>query len=164
MLGPYDFKPSHFGETILAIARGKLPALVDAGLCWVDIRDVAKGMITAAERANAGSKYLLTGPWVSLTDIARQVCQAAGARTPRLVLPLWLARAVAPAAEYTDRARGKRPTFTPIAMKELESNPVISFEKAAKDFGYAPRPMSETIPETIEWFRANGYLEPKTRR
>jgi dihydroflavonol-4-reductase len=50
MLGPNDFKPSHFGSTLLSIARGKLPALVDAGLNWVDNRDVAKGMITAFER------------------------------------------------------------------------------------------------------------------
>ena len=49
MLGPNDFKPSHFGTTILSMAKGKTPALVDAGLSWVDIRDVADGMIKACE-------------------------------------------------------------------------------------------------------------------
>ena len=61
MLGPTDFQPSHFGTTILSMARGKLPALVNAGLNWVDIRDVADGMINACEHAEAGSKYILSG-------------------------------------------------------------------------------------------------------
>jgi nucleoside-diphosphate-sugar epimerase len=36
MIGPYDFQPSHFGATLLAMAQGKLPVIVDAGLDWVD--------------------------------------------------------------------------------------------------------------------------------
>jgi dihydroflavonol-4-reductase len=86
MLGPYDFKPSHFGETILLMARGKLPALVDAGLCWVDIRDVAEGMITAAEAGERRKQVPSHRRWVTLKDIARQVGEATGINPPAIVL------------------------------------------------------------------------------
>ena len=121
MLGPNDFKPSHFGSTLVAIARGKLPALVNAGLSWVDNRDVAEGMITACERAEAGAKYILSGHWVSLKYIAEQVAKITGVDPPRMVLPMWLAKSGAPLAMLFDRVRGTRPLFTPISLKELEA-------------------------------------------
>jgi dihydroflavonol-4-reductase len=158
MLGPNDFKPSHFGTTILSMARGKLPALVNAGLNWVDIRDVADGMINACEHAEAGSKYILSGHWVTLHDIAQQVAGITGVRPPLVVLPMWIAKANAPLATIYDRINGRRPLFTSISMEELESNPDISHAKATKELGYAPRPLEQTIADTVEWFRFNGLL------
>lgn len=158
MLGPNDFKPSHFGTTILSLAKGELPALVDAGLNWADNRDVADGMINASEHAKAGEKYILSGHWATLEDIAKLVSSSTGAKMPRAVLPMWIARTVAPVQALFDRIRGRSPTFTPIAMEELESNPVISHAKASKELGYQPRPLEQTIADTIDWFRSYGLL------
>lgn len=158
MLGPNDFKPSHFGTTILSMARGKLPALVNAGLNWVDIRDVADGMINACEHAEAGSKYILSGHWVTLHDINQQVADITGVRPPRVVLPMWIAKVCAPLATFYDRISGRRPLFTSISMEELESNPDISHAKATKELGYTPRPLEQTIADTVEWFRSSGLL------
>jgi hypothetical protein len=68
-----------------------------------------------------------------------------------------MAKAAAPAAEFTDKLRGRRPTFTRIAMKELASNPVISFEKAAKELGYAPRRYTKRFG-----IRSNGFVPTAT--
>ncbi|UCB44131.1 MAG: SDR family oxidoreductase [Dehalococcoidales bacterium] len=158
MLGPNDFKPSHFGSTLLSIAKGKLPALVNAGLCWVDIRDVAEGMIIACEHAEAGSKFILSGNWVSLVDIAQKVATMIGVKPPPMVLPMWIAKSSAPLATLLDQIRGKRPLFTPIAMKELESNHNISYAKANRELDYEPRPLEQTLSDTIDWFQRNGFL------
>jgi dihydroflavonol-4-reductase len=158
MLGPNDFKPSFFGTTLLSIARGKLPALVDAGLCWVDIRDVAGGMINACENAKPGSKYILSGRWVTLKYIAEQVARITGVNPPRTVLPMWAAKAFAPLAMFSDHIRGRRALFTPISLKELESNPNISYEKASRELGYEPRPLKQALEDTMEWFQSHGFL------
>ena len=158
MLGPYDFKPSHFGETILSIAKGDLPALVDAGLSWVDIRDVAEGMMYACEKAKSGTKYFLSGHWVTLRDIAQQISSITGVRPPKIVFPMWIAKTAAPLATFFDRIRGNRPLFTPIAMRELESNPNISHDKASRELGYTPRALEQTLTDTMEWFRSYGLL------
>jgi len=92
MIGPYDFQPSHFGTTMIAMAQGRLQVIVDAGLNWVDTRDVADGMIHASEQAKPGEKYILSGHWASLQDIAQQVAQFSGHNSPRIVLPLWMAK------------------------------------------------------------------------
>jgi dihydroflavonol-4-reductase len=158
VLGPYDFKPSHFGATILSIAKGKLPALVNAGLSWVDVRDVAEGIINACEHAEAGQKYILSGEWVSLTNIAQQISTITGIKPPPMVLPMWIARTGAPLAMLLNRMRGKRPLFTPISMRELESNPNISCAKANRELGYEPRPLEQTLSDTIDWFQKNGFM------
>jgi dihydroflavonol-4-reductase len=158
MLGPNDFKPSHFGKTIISMAMGKLPALVDAGLCWVDIRDVANGMITACERAQAGAKFFLSGKWFTLQDIAKQVAELSGVKPPRIILPMWIAKAGAPIATTFNRVTGNRALFTPISMKELESNPEISHARASKELGYQPRPIEDTLADTVAWFQKHGFL------
>jgi dihydroflavonol-4-reductase len=157
MIGPYDFQPSYFGATIIAAAQGKLPALVDAGLNWVDTRDVSKGMIHAGERAKAGDKYILSGHWANLKDIVKQVSQFSGHNLPR-VLPLWMAKASAPLVSTLDQIKGKRQLFTPISMKELESNKYLSHAKASRELGYEPRPLQRTIADTLEWFQSSGFI------
>lgn len=158
MLGPNDFKPSHFGSTLLSIARGKLPALVDAGLSWVDNRDVAEGMIKACENAETGAKYILSGHWVTLKYVAEQVAKISGVNPPRIVLPMRLAKAGAPLAMLLDRVRGNRPLFTPIALRELGSNPLLIHDKASRELGYQPRPLEQALADTIGWFRSHGFL------
>jgi len=159
IIGPNDFQPSHFGEVLLSLARGKLPALVDSGYNWVDVRDVAEFAIRAADRAPGGSHYLLAGHWVSLREAASMVAEFTGIPAPRAVFPLWLARAGAPISTVFDRISGRRPLFTSVAIKALYSNRNISHEKATRELGYQPRPFRETIVDTLRWFEENGYLK-----
>ncbi len=35
----------------------------------------------------------------------------------------------------------------------------FSSAKAARDLGYAARPVEEAVREATEWFAANGYLD-----
>ncbi len=158
IIGPYDFQPSHFGSTILAIARNKLRILVDAGLDWVDARDVAEGMITAAEKAGKGDKFILGGHWDTLRNIANYITEYTRQLPVRIVIPLSIARLFAPEISALDRIRGKKQLFTPISIEELNCNRHLSHEKASKLLGYEPRPLRETIIDTLDWFRENGFL------
>ena len=41
--------------------------------------------------------------------------------------------------------------ITPYSVYTLGSNGNFSHAKAARDFGYAPRPMEETLADTALW-------------
>jgi dihydroflavonol-4-reductase len=159
IIGPYDYQPSHFGKTILNLAQRKLRILVDAGLDWVDARDVATGMILAGEKAKSGEKFLLCGNRASLKKIASLIAAHMHESPPGIILPLSVARTFAPVASTFDRIRGKRQLFTTISLRELDSNRCLSHEKASSELGYNPRPLDETITDTLNWFQANGYLK-----
>jgi nucleoside-diphosphate-sugar epimerase len=40
-----------------------------------------------------------------------------------------------------------------------ESNKNISNLKAQKELGYSARPLYETLKDTLEWFKENGYMD-----
>ena len=158
ILGPYDFQPSFFGEALVSIAQRKLPALVRGGFDWVDVRDVVAGAILAEEKAPAGGRYLFSGNWVSMCDIAAMVEEITGVSTSRPVCPLWLARIGAPFIKGISHLNGKRPLYTSVSLRALKSNRHISHERASRELGYKPRPFRETLADTLRWFEENGQL------
>jgi dihydroflavonol-4-reductase len=162
VVGPVDYKPSAMGAVLLMIARRELPGLVDAGFDWVDPRDVAAGAIGAAKAGRKGERYLLGGRWASICDLAAFAADEAGVKLPHLVAPLWLARMGTPFAVGWARLRGKRPVFTADSMETLRfSNKDVRHDKAASDLGYSPRPLEETIRDSIRWFQGEGMLPRK---
>ena len=159
VFGPHDYQPSFFGEALMAVARRKLPALVTGGYDWVDVRDVVAGAMMAAEIAPTGARYLLSGHWVSMCDIAAMIEEITGLSTGRPVCPLWLAHIGAPFIGAISRLNGKRPLYTSVSLRALKSNHHISHERATRELGYQPRPFRETLADTLLWFKENGQLQ-----
>lgn len=158
IIGPYDYEPSYFGSALLMMAKNKLPALVNGGFDWVDVRDVVEGAVNAEKLAMAGTKYILSGHWVSMADLAALVSEVTGTSIPRLVFPMWIARLGIPVVALYDRLSGRRPFYTEVALQALASNRNISHERATHDLGYRPRPFQYTVADTLRWFRETGYL------
>jgi dihydroflavonol-4-reductase len=158
VIGPNDFSPSRMGRIIAALARGRLPALIDGGYNWVDARDVAAGALAAEKRGRAGECYLLSGNWRRFRDVSAEIGRILGRRTPVLAAPLWLAIPASYAGLAWARLRGSTPLFTPSAVYTLRSHHDVSRAKAERELGYAARPFEETIRDTLEWFSGAGML------
>lgn len=158
VIGPHDYRPSHFGQALLYMAQGKLPALLQGGFNWVDARDVASATVQAEKQAPAGTKYILYGHWVSVTDIAAMVSDISGVPAPGFTCPVWLALLGAPFIGTFDRLRGRQPLYTSVSIKSLQYHRHISHEKASRELGFKPRPFRETLADTLKWFREAGML------
>jgi dihydroflavonol-4-reductase len=158
VLGPYDFKPSFFGEGIIWMVRGYFPVLFNGGFNWVDARDVADGAIVAGQSAPNGSNYLLAGHWHSLTEIGHMVSEITGTRPPILTVPLGLAYFGVPLMALISRYKKERNIFTKVTLHSLKSNRNIRYDRASHDLAYHPRPFRKTLTSVIEWFSAKGYL------
>ncbi|MFC2026553.1 NAD-dependent epimerase/dehydratase family protein [Chloroflexota bacterium] len=158
IIGPYDHRPSHFGEALLRMANGRLPALVPGGFNWVDVRDVVNGAMRAEERAPTGAKYILSGHWASLCDVAMMVEQITGVPAPGFVCPMWLARIGAPVITAFDRLARRRPLYTSVSLEILRGHRNISHQKATRELDYHPRPLKETLIDTLRWFEETGRL------
>ncbi len=152
IVGPYDYKPSYFGQAIIAMCQGRIPALVRGGFDWVDVRDVVTGMIAAQQHAPTGAKYLLSGHWRSVAEIAGLVSKLSGTPSPRLTVPMWLAYLGLPAIGLISRVNRKEPLYTRFSLDALKSNPHIRHTRAAQVLGFQPRPFEETLSDTIKWF------------
>jgi dihydroflavonol-4-reductase len=159
IIGPHDYQLSHFGEVLLSLACGRLPALVNSGFDWVDVRDIVECAIRAEQHAPRGAHYLLSGHWVSLCEVASLVAEVTGIPAPRIVLPMLLARIGIPVFSALYRVSGRRPLYTRGSIESLSGNPRISHHRATHDLGYQPRPFWETIIDTLRWFEETGQLK-----
>ncbi len=157
-LGPFDFAPSLTGQTILTLAAGRMPALIDAGFDWVDVRDVAASAV-AALTAPAGSRYLLGGRYAPLRELAGHIVELTGQRRVPTVLPLWTAWLGVPFATAAAALTGARPVVTSVSLKTVGEAPRdVRHDAATRDLGHTPRPLRQTLADTLVWFARHGKL------
>jgi len=150
--GPFDFRPSYFGQALQLLARGRISALVRGGYDWVDVRDVVDGAIKAEQLALRGGRYILSGHWHSLTEVARFTSEISGKPAPRLIVPIWLAQLAQPLMAMLAQVNGSQPIYTRPMLNAMKSNQNISHARAACDLGYSSRPFQQTIADTLNWF------------
>ena len=159
IVGPYDYYPSYFGWAITALVKGRVPALVEGGFDWVDVRDVVQAALRAERSAPSGTSYLLSGNWHSVRQVAELVGELTGTHSPRLSVPIGVAYQAAPFMAWLARFNGSRPIYTRVSLRALRSNRQISHARAMRDLDYRPRTFKETLADTLDWFSKNGYLD-----
>ena len=152
ILGPYDRAGNHMVQLVSDYLQGKLPACVTGGYDFVDVRDVALGCLLAAEKGRKGECYILSNRHYEVRELLGILRSVAGGR--RLpVLPMWMARAAAPAFQWLARLRRQRPLFTSYSLYTLRSNDKFSHDKATAELGYRPRDLVQTLRDTAAWLR-----------
>jgi dihydroflavonol-4-reductase len=163
MIGPYDYYPSYMGKALLALAQGHIPALVRGGFDWVDVRDVVQAAIQAERAAESGSSYILSGQWRSVRQIADLTAELTGRAAPLFTVPTGLAYIAAPLMGALARLNNAQPIYTSLTLDALNSNRQISHARASRDLGYQPRPLRDTVRDTLDWFVETGYLRGAER-
>ena len=158
VIGPHDYRPSRMGEVFLDFYHGRMPAAVDGGFTWVDVRDVVQGALAAETRGRPGEMYLLAGYYHSVLELSQMIGQVTGKKTQTLVTPMLLARAVAPFALWYAQVAKKTPLFTPESLGALRANRNVRHDKAKNELGFNPRPVIETVRDTFAWLRESGRI------
>ncbi|MEE2902373.1 MAG: NAD-dependent epimerase/dehydratase family protein [Myxococcota bacterium] len=158
VLGPHDYKPSRMGQVLMQLHDGKMPALVEGGFAWVDVRDVVEAAIQAETRGGIGQRYLLAGPWASFRQLADTISSVTGKPAPKFVSPMWLAKWGVPFVGLLAKLTGQEPNYTMESLCAIQCHRNISCEKAKRELGFKPRPLTETIEDTFAWFKARGDM------
>jgi dihydroflavonol-4-reductase len=158
VIGPYDFRGSEMGQLVRDSLGDKPLAYVDGAYDFVDVRDVAQGMILASENGRRGENYILSGENMSVRSLLDTLSELSGKKLPRFHVPIRLARWAAHLTPFYYRWAGHKPRFTPYSLEVLESNANISHEKAERELGYKPRSLRQSLADTLEWLRENRSL------
>jgi dihydroflavonol-4-reductase len=156
VVGPNDFRFSLFGQAIIKMARGRLPALITGGFDWVDARDVAWGAVEAAEKGNDRDRYLLSGQYLAMSEVAAVIAELTGVSAPSFTCPAWLAGLFAPLMSAWSRLTGQSPLYTRDSLAALSTNKVMSHERANSALGYAPRPFRRSMEDTLKFYAFNN--------
>ena len=135
-------------RTIGNYLRGRLPAVLDAPMNFVDVEDVAQGHLLAAERGQAGERYILGGQNMSWAALVDRLAELSGVHLPVMVLP----REVAYVARVRE-AIGLPGLISIQGYELMRQDWAFTSKKAKRELGYDARPINETLTETIAWYR-----------
>ncbi|WP_204353680.1 hopanoid-associated sugar epimerase [Salinisphaera orenii] len=162
-VGPRDHKPTPTGQMIRDAAAGRMPAYVDTGLNIVHVDDIARGHILAHAHGVSGRHYVLGGEDMTLASILKLIANLTGRPPPRIGIPHGVVMPIAYAAEAVARLTGKPPFVTVDGVKLARKHMFFSYQRAAKELGYAARPARDAIADAIAWYDAHRYLNKSTQ-
>lgn len=151
--GPYDYGHGHITQLITDFYKGGLTAGVKGGYDFVDVRDVADGIITAAIKGKKGECYILSNKFFEVRELIDTFAKVTNKKTIKTYLPLWFAKLTAPLAELYYKLLKQTPLYTKYSLYTLQSNSNFSHKKATKELNYNPRPFEETIKDTITFLK-----------
>jgi dihydroflavonol-4-reductase len=157
MFGPRDARPSS-GRLIVDVVRQRVPGWTPGYNNFVDVRDVARGMIAAAQSGRRGERYILAGHDMTYGDVMRAIAQAAGTRPPRLRVPRPAAWLFGKWGDLVERT-GRNPVVNSVQIRYAYSDRFrFKSDKASRELGYRISPLEPALRDAIDWFRTHGML------
>lgn len=161
VLGPGDI----YGSStvfMLKYVKHQLPAYIDGGSSYVDVRDVAEGHLRAWEKGRPGQRYILSGENLTAAQLVQLCARLSGTRPVRrtpfglayvlAALNEWFVAPFSPAA-----ADFNRQTVKVGALYWFVDN-----AKSVNELGLTYRTMEESARDTLSWALSRGHLKPFT--
>jgi dihydroflavonol-4-reductase len=139
VLGPNFYKHTPSTVNVGALVNNQVPFRVPIGLAAVDVRDVADAHILAYENGKASGRYLVTGTRIPDLFGALSECD------PDMVVP-----------ERTLSMDEARALAEKSGMPaDLVGQPYrYSDERIRRELGWQPRPIAQTLHDTIAWIKS----------
>lgn len=146
------------GAIFLAVARGRIPVLVDVPMSIVDIDDCARGHLLAAERGSPGERYLLSGAVLTVREAVKAINDALGRRTRPWFLRSDAVRSLIPLLEVVDPVLPGGIPVCAESLRVLLNGHGYDGSKATADLGLAYTPIETTLRRTLDWFEEADLL------
>ncbi len=140
---------------IQKVLRGYLDkdiSTVKGGHGFVDVRDVAAGVVAAAENGEAGAGYILTGEYKTTLDFFQEVCEVVGVEKNNKMMPEWLTRKGV--AKYVDayyKLTHKENPKDVYALFRMAPDAQYSCSDSESVLGVKPKEIKDSIKDTVEW-------------
>jgi dihydroflavonol-4-reductase len=151
ILGPTLSDDLSYSLQVIQRLLGGMPGVPRIGFSFVDVRDVADLQLRAMTDPNAaGERFLATGPFYWMSDIAEMLRNRLGARAskvPTRKIPNFVVRTMA--------------RFDPglkSIVGDLGVRRELSSEKAKTRLGWSPRPTEDTAVDTAESLMREGAV------
>lgn len=156
-IGPGDYKPTPTGKIIVDFMNGRMPAYVNTGLNFVDVRDVAEGHLLAYEKGRTGEKYILGCCNMSLKEFLDKLSEVCGIPTPKYRIPLPIVKTAALICEAMSRFTGIPPAVPLEGVRMSEHFMYFDVSKAVRELGLPQSPIDVAIKDAVHWYIEHGY-------
>ena len=155
MIGPHAFRLTDTMGFLASIEQRKIPLDPNFHFNFVDVRDVAQGLILAAEKGRPGNRYILANKHSS--SLA-EIISAANRVTPGYRVPPsapeWLLLGVAWLKERLATATGKPADLLVSQVRMFYGiKQEYDITKAESALGYCPRSPEQALSSAFEYLK-----------
>jgi dihydroflavonol-4-reductase len=157
VFGPGDWKHNLL-PLFRAAKRGTALAVPRGIRTTCDVRDVARAHLALAERGRPGERYILGGESLSVRDLMTRIARVVGGRRPLFTLPDAAILRVGALMDAVAEATGRPPVLSREMALQSTFTARLSSDKAAREIGYASRPLGESLRDAAAWYRARGLM------
>jgi dihydroflavonol-4-reductase len=142
----------------LDLLRGKTPAMLETGMNFIPVEDVARGAILAAERGAPGGRYILGGKNITMGKFLALLSDVSGHSMPSRRIPYWLAELSARAMELAANLTGREPKASLEGVRLARHPSFVDTSYAARELGFAAGSLKDALRRQIAWLEAEGHL------
>ena len=150
--GPQDYQPTPHNGMLWAVAAGKAKTVVDVGQPTIDIRDVAQAALQAEAHGRLGERYIIANEFVGARAFYGMAVAQTGLPAPKITpyrvvyAMAWLYQRVMKALRRRDYMMSTDGIYLAAVFRELDNS------KARRELQWTPRPLAETVRDTVAWF------------
>ena len=159
ILGPEDHAVGETTGTVIKIMNGEMPIGMGGSFNLCDVRDLAHGCVSAADKGRIGECYILGNKEVTLKEMCQMLHKASGCKKPYLYVPIGMAYKLAQWMEKKAEKTGEKPMMTKFAVYNLARNNQFDSSKAERELGYHTRPYEETLRDEAKWLMEEGFCK-----
>lgn len=160
IIGPYDSGNGYMTKMIIKYMNRHLNARIKGKYNFVDVRDIAKAILSIAENQIEG-QFILSGHSIELKDLFLIMKTIAGKKKKAVVVSTWFLKVVMPLVTLYYKMRKQTPLFTKYSLYTLRTHCNFSHERATHFFNYRPRKIEETILDTTKWLISKDIIKDK---
>jgi len=159
MIGEWDVKPTS-GQMILEVAKGRVKAYPGGGNNFVDVLDVARGILLAMDKGASGESYILANQDGNLTykEMLTLIAEVVGAGPPRFALPYAVAVGGGYALDVIGRLFGLEPDVNSVTARMGFAPHYFTPAKAIRELGIPQSPIGDAVERAAKWFRSRAMI------
>lgn len=139
----------------------ELPTIPVGAGSFVDVRDVARGCILAAEQGQTGENYILGGHNMDFEQFIDQVATAFDLTVTKRRKPQALVKLAAKIKSAIAYITNNPPDLTPESLQVISHQFKTDSLKAQKQLGYVITPLDETLNDIKQNLKDRGILGGK---
>lgn len=158
-IGVRDIKPTPTGKMIIDVIEKKMPGYIEGGINLVDVEDVARGHILAAQKGRIGERYILGNENLPIKDYFELIGKVAGVEPPKMKIPYSLALLIGYGYQFVSNITKKPPVLTAPMVRSGSKYLYFNCSKAVKELHFPQTPIRTSIEKAVNWFKENGYIK-----
>jgi dihydroflavonol-4-reductase len=155
IIGKNDYRKSELGTLLIKIKKNKLPFCIRGGYSFVDVMDVCKAIIKIIDDNIWCDSFIISGEYISIIDLIKVTQELTNRKKKIIPLPKFMAYASIPFFMMSSKIKKEKPLFTACSLKTLETNSKFNTNKMKTILGIEPKPIKQSIQETLDFFKEN---------